>query len=210
MNRWIVKLVAGAMALGLTGCTFKMGVQRFADPRGDGEARSRLRIEGELASPRFLAGHLEATAAAGFVNVSRSDDTLLVYDVDDDTFERLPVSEQNIGDVRLGARLYPFAALTPPGRAGTIEPYVTGGMGYYWNQATQRAAGDELCCGDFELDEDTQTLSSGVFPYLGVGLRAHLNESWSLVAEWRQDFERLDHGFDTSGSSVMVGVRWGF
>lgn len=210
--RYLCILIGLAGAAGaLAGCSIKLGAQRFDDPRGDGESRTRFRFEGELASPRVLGGHLEGTAALGIVGLESSDDTLRVRE-EDGSISELPVSSTSIFDVRLGARLYPFASLETDwfGNGVVIEPYLVGGGGYYWARATQRGAGEELCCGDYELVEDSDTVAEGAFPYFGAGVKARFQGEWSAVLEVRQDFERVDAGRDTSGTSVLLGLRWGF
>lgn len=209
---WVV-LLLGLVGSAITaGCSIKLGAQQFNDPRGDGESRTRLRVEGEISSPRFFNGHVEGTAAVGFVNLEASDETLTVVDDDDGTVSELPVSSTSIMDVRLGVRAYPFAS-TPADWFGFgvgFEPYITGGAGYYWSTATTRGAGDELCCGEYELVEESDTVSDGLFPYLGFGIKARFEGEWSAFVEVRQDFDRIDNGRDTSGTSVMLGLRWGF
>ena len=207
---WILGL---AVAIGGTqaGCSFKLGAQQFQDPLGDGRSRTRLRVEGEVASPRIFGGHLEGTAAIGFAGLQSSDETLRVRE-EDKSISNLPVSSTTVMDVRLGARLYPFASGRTDwfGHGVQIEPYLVGGGGYYWMTATQRGAGRKLCCGDYELVEESDTVADGLFPYLGVGIKARFEGEWSAFVEIRQDFDRLDNGRDTSGTSAMIGLRWGF
>ncbi|MEM9419438.1 MAG: hypothetical protein AAGA25_10370 [Planctomycetota bacterium] len=204
-------IILSASVFSLSGCSIKLGAQQFDDPRGDGESRTRFRVEGELASPRVLGGHLEGTASAGFVSLESSDEKLRVRNPDGST-ENLPISSVSVADVRVGARLYPLASMdTDWFQTGVqIEPYVVGGGGYYWARATERGAGKELCCGDRELIEESETVADGLFPYLGFGVKARFDDQWAAFIEARQDFNRIDAGRDTSGTSVMIGLRWGF
>ena len=191
----------------LPACSLKIGGQQLNDPQGDGRSRTRLRLEAEAFSPRVLGGHLEGTAAIGWTPVSRSDESLRVLEVDN-TVSRLPVREQDVIDLRVGARVYPLALVVKPG-PGTVEPYLTGG-GYFFSPVTTRGRGEELCCGGVALNKETNTVSRGWFPYAGVGLNVNLSRDAALLIEARHDFGRDDLGLDTGGTSVLVGVRWGF
>ena len=215
MPRFLINLLWLLLAVVVMvggGCAFRFGGQQFNDPRGDGKSRTRLRIEGELSSPPVLGGYLEGTAAIGWVRLESSDQTLTVYDYDEADYDRVPVSQTDIADVRIGGRLYPFASLDTDwfGTGVRIEPYVTGGGGYYWATSTKREAGDELCCGEYELEEDRDAVAQGLFPYLGFGVKARFDDNWSAFLEVREDFDRIDGGRDTGGTSVMLGIRWGF
>lgn len=192
----------------LPACSLKIGGQQLHDPRGDGRSRTRLRLEAEAFSPRVLGGHLEGTAAIGWTPVSRSGETIRVLEPDD-TVSTLPVRQQDVTDLRVGARVYPLAALIAPG-PGAVEPYLTGGGGYFFSTVTTRGPGEDLCCGGVELDEQTDTVSRGWFPYLGAGINIGLSSDAAILIEARHDFSRDDRGIDTGGTSVMVGVRWGF
>ncbi|MEM1108682.1 MAG: hypothetical protein AAGH99_08335 [Planctomycetota bacterium] len=204
-------VVLGVLVFGSAGCSIKLGAQQFDDPRGDGESRTRFRIEGEIASPRILAGHLEGTASVGIVSLERSDETLRVLNPDG-SIEDLPISSVDVADVRLGARVYPLASLDTEwfDTGVKIEPYIVGGGGYYRARATERGAGAKLCCGGRELVEDSDTVAEGFFPYVGVGVTARFADQWAAFVEARQDFDRVDNGRDTSGTSVMIGLRWGY
>lgn len=199
-----------AQSVGI-GVGLKVGAQRFNDPLGDGNDRTRPRFEVEVNSPRFLEGYLEAFGALGFSNLERSDETLLVYDSYGNS-EYLPVSEQYVTDLRLGARLYPLASATAWDRYDTprIEPFVSAGFGYFTTTATERGAGRQVCCGEYELVEDRDTVASGLFPFVGAGVNIMFDAHWGVTLEARQDFERIDGGSDTGGPSLMVGLRFTF
>ena len=214
MMRWRPLLWVGLVSLGglpLGGCTLWLGGQQFDDPRGDGESRTRFRVEGELATPAVLGGHLEGLAAVGLVRLEASNETLLTFDEDDGEFDRVPVSDTTITDVRLGGRFYPLASQEIDWFASgvRIEPYIVGGGGYYLADRTERQR-DSDAFDPLGVDSDSDTVSEGLFPYLGFGVKARFAEQWSVVLEVREDFDRLDGGRDTSGTTVMLGVRWGF
>ncbi|MEE9405264.1 MAG: hypothetical protein V3V20_10245 [Algisphaera sp.] len=193
-----------------SGCALKIGAQQMPNPRGDGQRRTRVRYEAELISPRFFADHVEATAAIGYVPVSQSNDRIHVVD-HDGSINHLPVEQQDILDARMGVRVFPFASVLRP-ELGVIEPYFVGGGGFYSNAVTQRSPQHESHHGYgwFSLDEEHDTVSDGWFTYLGGGLHLNLTSNAAVLLEARHDFNRDDQGFDTGGTSVMLGVRWNY
>ena len=208
-NRHALPLVALILSVGpfvATGCALKVGAQQMDSPRGDGESRTRVRYEAELISPRIMDNHVEVTAAVGFVPISRSDEEIRVREFNG-SVTRFPVERQDLTDLRAGLRIFPFASVLRPG-PGVIEPYIVGGGGFFFNTVTQRDVESNFRGDRFFIDEDQDTISDGFFPYVGGGLHLNIGYEAAILLEARQDFSREDNGFDTSGTSILLGIRW--
>lgn len=200
-------LTIGVFMVFQAGCALKVGSYRMESPQGEG-AETKLRIEGEVASSKFLNNHLDVFGVAGWSQIDSSGEleTANQFGVPMGT---LSAAELNLIDCGLGVHLYPFNKLCN----GSLTPYIGGGAGYFWSRTTERGAGKKIGQGAgftlHEIVESGENIADGFFPFILGGLRLGFGQSEEfspfVLIEGRYDFNKEDGDFDYSGSIISAG-----
>jgi len=184
----------------------KAGLQSLQNPITL-EDTSRTRFEVELAGTTQASDHLEISLAFGGASVATVSDTYTTYDhigmiqdTLDDNFRTY--------DFRLGLRLYAFS----PEDSDSINPYIGGGIGYYWLVDEWKDTHLETVnspYSEFEtVDEGDYTLADGFFPYVTAGVDIPITDQAALLFEYKHDFMKKKDGADYGGDIFMAGMRF--
>lgn len=193
------------------GIGFKIGAQTLDSPV-DFEKTTKARFELEISSPRFCNDHMDIALTFGGSSLGALRDEYAGYD-GDVWVEEWYTDRYSIFDVGLAARLYPF------GDSSGIQPYVGAGIGYYWlRDAWEFEYADtyedplipDVFFTTTGLEEDTDTVSEGFFPFVTAGLNVPINSNFDLLFEVQFHYDKEDAGLDLGGPVYMFGARYRF
>jgi outer membrane protein W len=127
--------------------------------------------------------------------------------------EEFYTDRYSIFDLRLAGRLYPL------GDSGWLQPYVGGGIGYFWfldswEYEYYDTYEDQYIPDVFYTytgsDEGTDTLANGFFPFVTAGLTVPIQSNFELQFEVQYHYDKKDSGFDFGGPVYMFGCLFRF
>jgi hypothetical protein len=205
---WSANCTAGRNGPGIG---FKIGAQTLDSPT-DFEKTTRARFELEISSQRFCNDHLDVALTFGGSSLGVFNDDYAGFD-GDTWVEEWYTDRYSVLDLGLAARLYPF------GDSSSIQPFVGAGIGYYWflnawEFEYSDTYEDPFIPGVFYtstgLEEGTDTLAQGFFPFVTAGLTVPLKSNFELLFEVQYHYNKEDAGFDFGGPVYMIGGRFRF
>jgi len=193
------------------GIGFKVGVQTIDSPT-DFEKTTRARFELEISSQRFCNDHLDIALTFGGSSLGVLHDDYAGFD-GDIWVEESYTDRYSLLDLGLAARLYPF------GDSSGIQPYVGAGIGYFWfldawefeySDTYENPYIPGVFYTSTGLEEGTDTITEGFFPFVTAGLTVPINSNFDLLFEVQYHYNKEDSGFDFGGPVYMIGGCYRF
>lgn len=193
------------------GIGIKVGAQTM-DSTTNFDKTTRTRFELELASPRFGNDYFDLALTFGGSSLGSSHDEYADF-YDGVLIEEFYTDHYSLFDLRLAGRFYPL------GDNSWLQPYVGGGIGYFWfldswEYEYYETFEDPYIPGVFytyhECDEGTDTLAHGFFPFVTAGLTVQIESNFELQFEVQYHYDKQDSGFDFGGPVYMFGCLFRF